>query len=48
MDLDVVKDAGLDTTIPMVVANTDDFADIKVAAQGEKKAGEAAFYCVAK
>ena len=48
VDLDVVKDAGLDTTIPMVVANTDDFADIKVAAQGEKKAGEAAFYCVAK
>ena len=48
VDLDVVKDAGLDTTIPMVVANTDDFADIKVAVQGEKKAGEAAFYCVAK
>ncbi len=48
VDLDVVKDAGLDTTIPMVVANTDDFADIKVAAQGDKKVGEAAFYCVAK
>lgn len=48
VDLAVIKEAGLDMTIPMVVANTDDFAEIKSVENGMKKVGDTAFICIAK
>lgn len=48
VDLDIIKGAGLDTTIPMVVANTMDYAGIKPEQTGDKKAGDVVFYCISQ
>ena len=48
VDLDVIKEAGLDTVIPVVVANSDAYEQIKPMQMGEKKAGEAVLCCISK
>lgn len=48
VDLKLVKEAGLDTTIPVVVANTFDYAEIKPAPAGDIKVGETVLYCISK
>ena len=36
-----IKAVGLDDTVAVVITNTDDFADVKLVASGEVKAGDA-------
>ncbi|MCD8020319.1 MAG: beta-glucoside-specific PTS transporter subunit IIABC [Clostridiales bacterium] len=47
-DLEVIRAAGLDTTIPIIIANTDAYTQIKPAETGSKRAGEVMIYGVAK
>lgn len=45
-DLSVIKAAGLDITTPVVITNTDDYAEVKMAGAGQKKAGDLIIHCV--
>lgn len=45
-DLSVIKAAGLDITTPVVITNTDDYAEVKMVGAGQKKAGDLIIHCV--
>lgn len=47
-DLKVIKAAGLDITTPVVITNTDDYAEIKMADAGQKKAGDVIIHCISE
>lgn len=47
-DLDVIRAAGLDTVTPVVITNTDNYAEVKMADSGEKAVGDSMILCVSK
>ncbi len=47
-DLEVIKAAGLDITTPMIITNTEDFAQVKVLADGAVSHGAPMLACIAK
>lgn len=47
-DLQGIRDAGLDTTTPIVVTNTDDYAEIKPGSFGPVKAGDTLMHCISE
>lgn len=47
-DLEVIKAAGLDIITPVVITNTDQYAEIQMTDPGEKTAGDTMLLCVSK
>lgn len=47
-DLNVIKAAGFDITTPVVITNTDDYAEVKMAGAGQKRAGDVIIHCVSE
>lgn len=47
-DLQKIRDAGLDITTPVIVTNMDEYADIRMQANGNVSQGEALIACITK